>query len=108
MTLKGELTERITFQRPVTTPDGMGGVTTEWAEVDQAWAKAVNLRGGEAMAEGRMVATTVVRFTVYSRADVLPTWQILWRGVPHNIREFPLGSSRDQFLEIIAERGVAS
>ena len=102
----GELDQRITLQNLTDTPDGIGGVTRAWSDVATVWARVKPQTGREAMAEGRMAATMLTKFTIRTRA-VDETMRIVWGGVQYNIRQIPDSSPRDQFMDILAERGVA-
>lgn len=105
----GALDQRVTLRRPVRTSDGAGGVTEAWADLavnPVVWA-AVKAKGGrEALVEGRTAASFVVVFTIYYRADIDPTCQIVWQGVAYNIRGILDEGGRKLRLVIEAERGV--
>src|SRR5665213_1192227 len=48
----GDLRKRITFQKPVMTPDDQGGQTTEWVDVDEdasVWAALLPISKGQQM-----------------------------------------------------------
>lgn len=107
----GQLDQRITFQRATETPDGGGGVTSVWGNITvtpTVWAKVTPRTGRETMAEGRMNAAQMATFTVRYREDIAETNRILWRGETWNIRRVLRKSQRGSWLEIDAERGVAS
>ena len=101
----GDLDQRIALEAPTATPDGIGGTLRGWARVAAVWASVRPVRGAEAMTEGRMNAATTVRFTIRDRA-VDATMRIVWQGVAYNIRQDPV-RTRAQYVEILAERGVA-
>lgn len=106
----GGMDQRITLQRLVETPDGVGGVVRTWANVASApsvWAKVIAKAGREATDGGRMNSSFVVLFTIYNRDDLTDRDQILWDGVGYNIRSIRKESGRHLFLVIEAERGVA-
>jgi SPP1 family predicted phage head-tail adaptor len=107
----GDADQRITFQRATATPDGIGGQTLVWANlssVPTVWAKVTPRVGKESMGEGRMNATLTATFTVRYRSDVTELDRILWRGEAWNIRRILRKSGRNLWLDIDAERGVAS
>lgn len=107
----GALSERITLQRLVRTPDGAGGTVTEWQDFERnprPWAEVRAKSGREAVVEGRIAATFVVLFTIYNRSDVNETDRIVWNGVVYNIRGIRRESGRALYLVIEAERGEAS
>jgi len=107
----GRLDQRITFQRQTDTADGVGGTVKTWADlssVPSVWANVVAKSGREAMNDGRMQASYVSVFTVHNRADILETDRIMFGGTPYNIRGIRREGTRNLFLVIEAERGVAS
>lgn len=103
----GAMDTRITLQRAVETPDGIGGVTKAWADIKTVWAKIGAVRGSEAVAEGRVAAVETVKFTIWRRDDVGEAARIVCGGVVWNIRNVVTSSERKLSLDIVAERGVA-
>lgn len=43
----GDLDQRLSLERPVDTPDDIGGVTRAWAAVDEVWARVTPVSGRE-------------------------------------------------------------
>lgn len=106
----GRLDQRITFQRRVRVPDGVGGETMEWENlplIPTVWARVMPKSGGEQTGEGRIEATARVVFQVRERTDLDATMRIMWRGMAHNIRHVAIKSPRTMYLEIEAEAGAA-
>lgn len=103
----GQLDQRVTVQRIERTSDGAGGETTAWVDFASLWANVKPASGRELQIEGRMTATSSTVFTIRRRADLLDTDRIVWGGVSYNIRAIMLGSQRDLYMAITAERGVA-
>lgn len=106
----GNLDQRITFQRNTPASDGAGGSTQSWANfatVPTVWANVKAKAGREGLDEGRTNATFVVQFTIRNRSDVTELDRIIWGGVAYNIRGIRREGSRELYLVIEAERGVA-
>ena len=103
----GAMTERLTLQREVYTPDGIGGQTKTWTTVGTVWAQVMPVRGAEPMIEGRVAATETVKFRMWAREDMTETTRILHRGVPWNVRNVVTASGRNGLIDVVAERGVA-
>ena len=105
----GDMRERLYIQRKTLTPDGIGGTTTSWANIAMVWAKAEGkiVKGVETMVEGRMAATFINVFTMYSR-NFTELDRIMWNNEPWNIRGVRRIGNKSLFVEVSAERGVAS
>lgn len=106
----GRMNQRITLQRAVEAPDGIGGVTKTWADFARdatPWASVIAKSGREAMVEGRTSASFVVLFTIYNRSDLTELDRIIWGGVAYNIRGIRREGGEALRLVIEAERGVA-
>ncbi|WWT39532.1 head-tail adaptor [Microcystis phage Mae-JY02] len=107
----GQLDQRVTLQRYAETPDGGGGATRTWASLAQTptvWAHVKPRLGSERMEEGRMNAAAFATFTIRYRDDITELDRIVWKGEAWNIRRIMRVSQRNQYLEVDAERGVAS
>ena len=106
----GRMDQRITLQRCTETADGIGGSTSAWANLQRdpsPWAFVSAKAGGENLNEGRINAAYTVAFTVYNRADLSEKDRIIWQGETYNIRTITRLGDRQQYLTVIAERGVA-
>lgn len=100
----GELIERVTIKRPVTSHDDYGQEVTTWTDVATVWAKREALRGREYFAALQAQAETVVRFIVRRRADVDERMQLVWKGVPHQIISPPIDSGpRREWMELMCK-----
>lgn len=106
----GELDQRITFQRRELTPDGMGGNTLAWVDIDelsQVWAHARHKSGREITEFDRVNAEASYLFVIRNRSDILPEYRLIWDGELYNIEYIPKPKSRALYLEITAKNGVA-
>ena len=107
----GQMDQRITLQRLADTPDGGGGLVRTWGDVATnacPWASVRAKAGKEGLGEGRTNATYVVVFTIYNRADLSEKDRLVWNGENYNIRGILRTGDRKLFLQIEAERGVAT
>lgn len=107
----GALDQRITFQSATLISDGQGGNTKTWANVPSipmVWAFIKGLGGKEANADDRVSDTSRFLFTIRNRTDIDETITILWGGETFNIRHVRRLGDRNMYLEIEAERGVAT
>lgn len=103
----GQLNQRIQFERDEKISDGFGGHVKEPYIYASAWAYVRKKSARELLQAQQIAATESVIFVVRKRADVLPSDRIVWRGVRFNIHNPECLDSRNAFLEIEAERGVA-
>jgi SPP1 family predicted phage head-tail adaptor len=106
----GELDQRITFQKKVKTPDGMGGNSVEWVDIDTfptVWAHVRPKSGREVTEFDRVNAKSTYLFVVRYRGDIEPEYRIVWDGELFNIRYPAKPKSRSLYLEIEGEAGVA-
>jgi len=104
----GKLDQQVTIQAQTATPDGIGGVTQGWATVETTWAAVKPVRASEAMVEGRMNAEAQMRFTLRACGYLTERHRLVWGGVPYNIRGIPMPMTRALYMDVIADRGVAS
>jgi SPP1 family predicted phage head-tail adaptor len=107
----GKLDQRITLQAKSTASDGGGGRIETWANfasVPSVWAHVRPMSARETMADERMTATAETMFTIRYRSDVNETHRLLWQSEEYNIRSVRRRGGRELYLEIVAERGVAT
>ena len=107
----GSLDQLVTLQAVSLVSDGMGGSTETWANFatdPTVWASVRPMSARESMADDRVSATAETMFTIRNRTDVDERHRILWDAEPYNIRSVRRRGGRELYLEIVAERGVAS
>lgn len=107
----GKLDQQITFQRATRTADGGGGLTQAWANFatnPTVWAGVSFKSAREGMTEGRINASQMTTFEIYTRADVSEIDRLLWNGEVYNIRAVRRYGERPLMMWIDAERGVAN
>jgi head-tail adaptor len=107
----GGMDQRITFRRLTRTPDGGGGITEAWTNFPAnavVWAKVSFKAAREGLDQGRMNASQMTTFEVYTRADVTELDGLLWNGEFYNIRTVRRYGERPLLMWIDAERGVAN
>ena len=108
----GELNQRVTFQARAAGQDAMGSPNGAWADVatdPTVWAKSANVSGRDIAAVGLHQAGLDAKFIVRWREDILPTWRVLWRGVPHHIVGEPAAlAGGTEWLEIRCTKQLRS
>jgi SPP1 family predicted phage head-tail adaptor len=66
----GDLDQRLSLERPVDTPDDIGGVDRSWVHVDDLWAQVTPVSGREDFAAEREETALTHRVLVRWRPDV--------------------------------------
>lgn len=102
----GAMDQQITIERRASVADGIGGSVESWAEIATVWAAVKAKAGREVVDQGRVNASFVNLFEIYS-TDVTELDRILWQGERWNIRGILREGSRALRIKIEAERGVA-
>lgn len=101
----GELDQRVTFRRQVSTADGMGGSSTTWTDIATVWALVRPMTGREREHSDRLNAQANYLMVIRYRDDIDEADIAVWKGRQFNIR-FSKDRARSRFLELEAERGV--
>jgi SPP1 family predicted phage head-tail adaptor len=104
----GELDQRVTIRRQTLASDGQGGQSATWADVATVWAHVRPKGGREANVADRVQGQTMYLFVIRWRSDVREADVMRWNGVDYNVRAILDRGGRKLYLEIDAERGVAS
>lgn len=111
MASPGKLDQRITFERFAKVSNGMGGSTKVWTALPSnatVWARVKAGAGAENFEEDRVNARSSKTFTIRNRNDISELDRIVWLGSNYNIRRIDRMGLRKKYLDIVAERGVAS
>lgn len=103
----GDLRHRITLQSPPAARDALGARSGAWVDEAEVWAAALPLSSRELMAAGQIQSEISVRFRIRYRAGVLPSWRVLWRGVPHAIVGDPIDvQGQGVALDLLCTAGI--
>lgn len=103
----GELDQRVSFLRETKVDDGMGGSTVTWPSIATVWAHVRPMSGAEREHSDRLNAQANYLIVIRYRDDITESDVAEWKGTRFNIR-FAKDRARSTFLEIEAEKGVAS
>jgi SPP1 family predicted phage head-tail adaptor len=103
----GELSERVTFRRETSTPDGMGGYVKSFADVCTVWALVRPMSGREREFADAVESSANYFIVIYYRGDIRENDICLWRGRQMNIRNVKDRGPQNLYLEMDAEAGVA-
>ena len=106
------LSDRIAFDAPTSTPNGQGGTIAGWAMQHECWAQVTYLRGTEPVIAARLVGVQPVVFRIRNcnaARQVRSDWQArdLRTGTVYALKGNPVPSDDRAFLDIMAVSGVA-
>jgi head-tail adaptor len=110
----GQLREHVAFERRTAQSDVYGNtVTTDWLELWSCAARIQPIRGGEAINARRLSGVQPVAITVRicpALADLGTDDRVVDRrkGTVYNIRSAANFDEHGQYLEVLAEAGVAT
>lgn len=105
----GDLDQLITFKRWSVTDDGYGGSDKTLTDVAvDIWARIMPMSGRESKRFEKLNPEQTNSFVVRYRDDILEDDSILWDGDLYNIRSIQKAGSRELYLVMYAERGVAT
>jgi SPP1 family predicted phage head-tail adaptor len=76
----GALRERISFQKPVDTPDGQGGMVRSWQPTDSVWAQVRVRDTTERLVAGRTKYPEKYDIICRTGFVIDPAWRVAWRG----------------------------
>jgi len=107
MTGAGDMDQPIVIERQYAASDGAGGQKVWWDKAYDVWARVQARVAREGQAEGRVNATLMADFTIYTIGDLTEKDRIVWNGETWNIRGI-LRSGNPLTVMVQAERGVAS
>lgn len=104
----GELDQRIRITRESFASDGGGGRARSLAVLRDTWAKVVPVRGKETVDADAVSNPHLYLFVFRHRPDIPIRVDDLieWGGEKFNVLFPHKPSSRDEFMEVEAERGV--
>lgn len=103
----GLLNRRIAIERKTLTPDALGGFTEIWSQHALPWAHIKPMTGRELLHADKIDARAASRFIIRYRSDLSEDDRISYRGDLYNIRSIVNIEERDEYTEILADRGVA-
>lgn len=101
----GHLRHRVTLQKPVRLPDGGGGFTEGWQDLEiapEVYASIVPLSGHEQLRFHQLETTVTHRITIRYRTDVTPGMRIVKGAVIYDISGVTDQGGLGAYLEILA------
>lgn len=104
----GAMRHRAALQARSATPDSYGGNAVTWTTERDVWCQIRELSGQERLAAMRQ--ESAVTHEVYARyaADLTASKRLVHAGVAYNIRAVMNPETRNEFVRMLAESGVAT
>ena len=103
----GSLQETIEIRRQVPVDHGAGGSTITWQTIHMLKASVKQMSSGEQFVHQRLGSPASHKFITRYVADILPSDQIIFRGIPYNIAGQPDNwEYKNRWLTIMATSGV--
>lgn len=106
----GKLRKRAYFSRAKRTDDGGGGATVTWVPAFTAWCEIKPQTGMEKVAAGRLESSSLATLRLRSSAatrQIDPSYKVTIDGDDWQIRSTGNPDSKNRFLEMLLEFGVA-
>ena len=97
----GDMRHRITFQKPIKTPDGHKGHTVKWQDVITVWASVEPLSGREYFSSHQISAVVTHRVKIRYREGLIETMRIKHRERVLAIESILDKKERREELEIL-------
>lgn len=104
----GDLDQQIVIQQKTQTRRAEGGYDETWSTFATVWAKVRPLSGRERTQADAVEAPADYRFTIRRRTDITEAMRVTWGGGTFNIRFIGLTSARELYMDVDAERAVAT
>lgn len=101
----GAMRHRITFQKPIETPDGHKGHTVQWQDVITVWASVEPLSGREYFYAHQVQAEVTHRVKTRYRTDITTKMRIKHRDRVLEIESIIDLKERREVLEILCKEG---
>jgi SPP1 family predicted phage head-tail adaptor len=102
----GTLNKRATFRSLVSTPDGAGGSTLDWADYVTVWAQPSPERAREKIQQGRIADAQAGVLRVRSSAAtrlIDGKYRVVVDGVTYNVRAHINPDQRNDMLEFAVD-----
>ncbi len=102
--------ERITtiIQSVVETPDGQGGFTSAWSTFATVESRVQQMTASETIENGRLNASNMIEFRFRYVAGITEKMRVSVAGEFMPIRSVVDNGLRNEWLDVVAEKGAAS
>ena len=98
---------QVELQKPTNTKDSGGGLTEAWTTQANLWADIKQIRGAEGYRQGQVQEKTTHAVTIRYRRDIGTNYRIVYDTDNYNIKTIQNLDSRNRFMVLECELGVA-
>ena len=104
----GKMRHRAELQSLQSVPDGMGGYNPEWVRERDVWCWIRPVSGSQQLENMRR--DSQVSHEIYARfhADITTEKRLAYRGHVYNLEAIWSPDEREEYLQAVAVRGVAT
>lgn len=99
----GRLNKKVTVQYPVVAPDGMGGFTETWTNLDTIWAALWPISAKEQIQSMSNTMETTHRVRARYRSDIKHNYRIKFGNRCFNIISIINPNEQNRWLDIMAK-----
>ena len=82
----GDFKQRVSIERYKTEPDGMGGTTQKWTEVDKVWCNIKPLSGQKRLEFGKLDSTVTHEILMRYRQDISDQDRLKYKGKNYTLK----------------------
>lgn len=100
--------QEIIIESVAETPDGQGGFTSVWSTFATVQAEVEYMDGSEAIDAGRLGISQIIKLVFRHEAGITEKMRAVFNGDNLPIRSVVNPGGRDEWLNLIVERDVAS
>ena len=102
-----DFNQKITFQKILRTPDGAGGIITNWIDHSTIWANVNRISISENFAENykyqQINSTSKYKIIIRYRDDISDEMRILFKGISLDIKQIINNNLENKILTIISK-----
>lgn len=102
----GDLTHRVTLQKPTRTADGMGGYTVTWSDEEQCWAAIWPVSATERIQAGQQASSITHRVRLRYREDLRADWRIQYGTRYFAILGIVNPNESDRMLDVLCQEAA--
>lgn len=105
-----DLRSRITIQQKTRTPDGIGGATVSWTDLDTVWARVESMATRERYYADKLAPNTSHQITIRYRTDITAQMRVMYDGRMFSVVGDPIvkDEQKKKYLVLYCVEGDAA
>lgn len=103
----GDLNRRILIQRPVSTPDAMGGASIVWTTAATVWSSLWPVSAGERIQANAPTLIITHRVRIRYRSDIKPSWRLKYGNRYLSVVSIINANEADRQLDLMCREASA-